>query len=155
MLPLKKAFEFRVTSESLRPTYETEDSTGADLRAAQDVVILPNQTVKVPTGVFIEKSEPVISQAGDNDGDADVFADIQIRPKSGRSAAGVFAQYGTVDHGYRGEIQVVLFNSTGAVVRIPAGEKVAQLVVGAALRLPFEVKQVTRGEGGFGSTGAT
>ncbi len=64
---------------------------------------------------------------------------------------------GTIDCNYRGEIGVILFNSSRDKATIKAGTRVAQLVFN---KLPdvdiMEVKETSntdRGQGGFGSSG--
>lgn len=144
-------YEF-ACEEGMEPTYATAAATGADLRASQDVVILAGQTVLIPTGVRILRA---CAAWGMSDDRFETFIELQVRPKSGRSAAGLQAQFGTIDVDYQGEIQVIMHNATGGIVRIPKGEKVAQLVAGLAVRLDLKTYKRERGTGGFGSTGAT
>ena len=64
---------------------------------------------------------------------------------------------GTVDAGYRGELQVCLLNTSQEPVSIARGDRIAQLVVQEVPRVRVhEVERLPgshRGEGGFGSTG--
>jgi len=62
-----------------------------------------------------------------------------------------------IDSGYRGEIHVHLFNHSDEDVVIPAGEKIAQLILmkiwtGQAAEVD-ELENSQRGTGGFGSSG--
>ena len=62
---------------------------------------------------------------------------------------------GTIDSDYRGEIKVILVNTSDTQQRI-IGRKIAQLVicpVVTAKLIPFTLDETERGEGGFGSTG--
>jgi len=65
---------------------------------------------------------------------------------------------GSVDSDYRGNLKVLLFNSTSADVVLSKGDRIVQLVPAARLQhQKFEwtdvVSQTERGDGGFGHTG--
>ena len=67
---------------------------------------------------------------------------------------------GTVDQGYTGEIQVILFNTTNQTKLIKKGQKIAQAVVcpvvsGKWIKLTKKdiIEPKDRNHNGFGSTG--
>lgn len=129
------------------PEYQTEDSAGADLRAAidEDVVLQPGDKAMIPTGLSI-----ALPQGTEG----------QVRPRSGlaaRHAVTVVNAPGTVDADYRGEVKVVLINLGKEPFTIERGMRIAQLVVAPYLRAEFDetgtLPETFRGEGGFGSTG--
>jgi dUTP pyrophosphatase len=65
---------------------------------------------------------------------------------------------GTIDAGYRGEVQVVLINTDPAEpFTVRRGDRIAQLVVQPVAHARFldvaELPGSPRGDGGFGSTG--
>ena len=67
---------------------------------------------------------------------------------------------GTVDNGYTGEVQVIVFNTNNHTVSIPKGMKVGQAVLCpvvngkyVSLELLEKVEDKERGDNGFGSTG--
>ncbi len=67
---------------------------------------------------------------------------------------------GTVDNGYNGEIQVIVFNTNNHIVTIPKGMKVAQAVLCPVVNGKWvelvensDVTEKDRGDNGFGSTG--
>ena len=67
---------------------------------------------------------------------------------------------GTVDAGYRGELQIILINhDKSEPVSFKRGDRIAQLVIQKVERAEFiEVRDLPgsgRGTGGFGSTGRT
>src|SRR4029453_3229731 len=84
-----------------------------------------------------------------------------VPPRSGlasRTGLTIVNAPGTVDAGYRGEINVTLLNTdAGTPVVLRRGDRVAQLVVQLVSRARFvEVERLpgsVRGTGGFGSTG--
>ena len=86
--------------------------------------------------------------------------EAQVRPRSGLAAkhgVTVLNSPGTVDADYRGEINVLLINHGGAPFTIRRGERIAQMVIAAAvqaeLRPVTALSETERGSGGFGSTG--
>ena len=128
------------------PAYAHPGDAGADLVTTQDVVLEPGQRAMVPTGVAIALP------AG--------YAAF-VHPRSGlahKLGVGVVNAPGTVDAGYRGEIQVLLVNHDRTdTVRLRRGDRIAQLVVQRVERARFHEVELlpgsARGEGGHGSTG--
>lgn len=83
-----------------------------------------------------------------------------VHPRSGlarRHGVTVANAPGTIDAGYRGEVQVLLCNLGDEPVTLAAGERVAQLLLQPVGLAPAtevtELDATDRGEGGFGSTG--
>lgn len=128
------------------PAVARAGDAGTDLLAARDVELGPGERVLVPTGVAIALP--------------DGYAAF-VHPRSGLAArygVTVVNAPGTVDAGYRGEIQVPLLNTDPVrAVRFQRGDRIAQLVVQRVERVVFhEVRALpgsARGDGGFGSTG--
>lgn len=84
--------------------------------------------------------------------------EIQVRSRSGvtlKRGLIVANSPGTVDSDYKGEIGVIIYNSTPYLNPITKGEKIAQLVLAAVYKMDFGDTDSSkiRGEGGFGSTG--
>lgn len=128
------------------PRYAHDGDAGADLCAAVDVVLAPGARILVPTGVAVALPSGYVGL---------------VHPRSGlasRLGVTVLNAPGTVDAGYRGEIQVNLVNhdpvTTATIAR---GDRIAQLVVQRVERADFVVvdrlADTTRGAGGHGSTG--
>ena len=127
------------------PVYQTSGSTGADLRCTEQFTIEPGETKLVGTGLYIEDHQQTDR----------LSLDIQIRSRSSLAIKGLIVKNApaTIDVDYRDEIKVMLLNNSGVTQSITAGFRIAQLVVGAAFKLPeFGEKDATR-TGGFGSTG--
>jgi dUTP pyrophosphatase len=128
------------------PAYAHPGDAGADLVTSVDLTLRPGERRTVPTGVAIALP--------------DGYAAF-VHPRSGlaaRHGVTVVNAPGTVDAGYRGEINVTLLNTDGAdPVVLRRGDRVAQLVVQRVERARFvEVARLPgslRGGGGFGSTG--
>ena len=144
-----KEFEIRIVSRSgYIPSYETEGSAGADLRAwlpEGPVTLLPGERRLIPTGLFVELPPGI---------------EAQIRARSGLSIKHGFTMMngvGTVDSDYRGEWNVPLVNLGQEAYTILDGDRIAQMVLAryeqVEFRLTDEINETERGAGGFGSTG--
>jgi len=128
------------------PAYAHPGDAGADLRAAEEVVLPPGGRAVVRTGVAVAVP--------------DGYAAF-VHPRSGlaaRHGVTLVNTPGTVDAGYRGEVRVVLINTDRAEpFTVRRGDRIAQLVVQPVARARFldvgELPASPRGDGGFGSTG--
>jgi dUTP pyrophosphatase len=128
------------------PAYAHPGDAGADLCAAEDVLLPPGGRATVGTGLAVAVP----------DGHA-----AFVHPRSGlaaRHGITVVNAPGTVDAGYRGEVRVVLLNTDrDEPFTVRRGDRIAQLVVQPVTRVRFldvaELPPTPRGEGGFGSTG--
>ena len=140
--------EIKIISKSgVLPTYETEGSAGADLRAYLDepVTLMPGERRLVPTGLFVELP---------------VGIEAQIRARSGmaiKHGIGLVNGVGTVDSDYRGEWNVPLINFSNEPYTIHNGDRIAQVVFASYVKGEFvvteKIDETERGAGGFGHTG--
>ena len=155
-------------AENIVPEYATEGSVGLDLIAVslkgiysgtkkvhQEVIdkctpknyfsLRPGERALVGTGIFMEVPEG---------------HELQIRSRSGmawKRGLVVANSPGTIDQDYRGEIGVILLNTTAYIIRVDLGEKIAQAVLSpitkiTTLDIVAELSKTTRDEGGYGST---
>jgi dUTP pyrophosphatase len=128
------------------PAYAHPGDAGADLCAAEEVVLPPGARATVGTGVALAVP--------------DGYAAF-VHPRSGlasRHGITVVNAPGTIDAGYRGEVKVVLLNTDREEpFTVHRGDRVAQLVVQPVARARFlevaELPPSSRGAGGFGSSG--
>jgi len=137
-----------VHDDAVFPKYVYPSDSGFDLHSTQDLTIGPFGRILVPTGIKVSFQEGY---------------EIQVRPKSGlaiKQGLTVLNTPGTVDQGYTGEIQVIVFNTNNYTVMIPKGMKVAQAVLCPVINgkyVKFEqvdtLNEKDRGDNGFGSTG--
>lgn len=144
-----KELEIKIVSKSGRmPSYETEGSAGADLRAwlpDGPVTLQPGERRLIPTGLFVELPPGI---------------EAQIRARSGLSikhGITMINGVGTVDSDYRGEWNVPLVNLGSEPYTIQDGDRIAQMVLAryekALFSLTEEINDTQRGAGGFGHTG--
>ncbi len=129
------------------PNYTTLGSAGMDIRADSEyyIAIPPHQTKLIPTGLYVAIPEGY---------------ELQIRSRSGLTLQyGIIVANspGTVDSDYRGEIGVILLNTSNDEYVITPGERIAQMILAKYERIEWEVTEklpsTDRGIGGFGSTG--
>lgn len=132
--------------------YKTEGSACADLRyfdfdgSKPELLIFPGETVMVHTGVSMWINDPKFT--------ALVF------PRSGLGSKGLILAntVGVIDSDYQGEIMLVLKNAGQGMIKIAAGDRIAQVgIFHIAQPVFYKVKEFPeitwRGKGGFGSTG--
>ena len=137
-----------VHENAVIPKYAYPSDSGFDLHATEEVIIGPFGRALVPTGLKVSFEEGY---------------EIQVRPKSGlaiKQGLTVLNTPGTVDQGYTGEIQVIVFNTNNTTVTIPKGMKVGQGVLCPVVQGKYvnieqvgQVEDKDRGNNGFGSTG--
>lgn len=129
------------------PAYETEGSSGMDLRAwlNENITMQPMQRALIPTGLFIELPQGY---------------EAQVRPRSGlaiKQGITCLNTPGTIDSDYRGEIKVILINLSEETQIIQNGDRIAQMIISpvsrAVLIKTAVINETERGEGGFGHTG--
>ena len=136
----------RLDPEVPVPTYARPGDAGCDLVTTVAVDLAPGERALLPTGLAIALP--------------DGYAAF-VHPRSGLAAhhgVGLVNAPGTIDAGYRGEIQVVLVNHDPREhVRLARLDRVAQLVVQqveqVAWRETGELPPSARGAHGHGSTG--
>jgi dUTP pyrophosphatase len=125
----------------------TEHAAGYDLSACLEspLVLAAGSRALVPTGLAIEL--PPGTEA-------------QIRPRSGlaiKFGIGILNSPGTIDADYRGEIQVILFNTSATDFIVEPRMRIAQMIVSQVVDTTFVLKdslsESSRQEGGFGHTG--
>jgi dUTP pyrophosphatase len=128
------------------PSYSHPGDAGADLFAREDVTLGPGERRLVPTGIALALPEGYVGL---------------VHPRSGlahRSGLSIVNAPGTIDAGYRGEVQVCLVNLDQTTpIELRRGDRIAQLVVQRFETAAFvEVDALpdsSRGAGGYGSTG--
>ena len=123
----------------VEPKYNYPSDSGFDLHSTEDLTIPPFGRILVPTGLSFDIKDGY---------------EIQVRSKSGLNSPG------TVDNGYTGEVQVIVFNTNNHEVKITKGMKVGQAVLCPVVNgkwVNLTNKQIVtskdRGDNGFGSTG--
>ncbi len=129
------------------PNYETEGSSGMDIRASvrEPVLLEPGEIKLIPTGMAVS-----IPQGYEG----------QIRPRSGlalKHGVGLINSPGTIDSDYRGEIAVIMINWGEKSFTIRRGDRIAQMIISKVHRADLvevdDLDSTKRGGGGFGHSG--
>jgi dUTP pyrophosphatase len=136
----------RLDSSVPLPSYAKPGDAGADLTSRIDVTLQPGERKLVPTGISIALPNGYVAL---------------VHPRSGlaiKHGVTMVNSPGTVDAGFRGELQIILINhDPKAAISFKKGDRIAQLVIQRVEHAEFiEVKTLPgsdRGSGGFGSTG--
>lgn len=134
-------------SNNKLPEYATSMSAGFDLRAnlEKSVILKAGDRMLIGTGLFIALKPGY---------------EAQVRPRSGlalKKGITVLNTPGTIDADYRGEVGVILYNTSKEDFIIEPGERIAQMVIAkynqAEFELVEELDETERGDGGYGHTG--
>ena len=136
----------KLREDAIIPKFALAEDIGADIFTPEDIDILPHQSAFVKTGIALEIPKGY---------------EGQVRPKSGialKKGVTVLNTPGTIENTYRGELGIILFNTSDNKCTFNAGDKVAQLVIKKVPTVEIiEVEELDmnteRGTGGFGSTG--
>ncbi|MFZ2726183.1 MAG: dUTP diphosphatase [Methylococcaceae bacterium] len=130
------------------PDYATTGSAGLDLRAclAESVVLNPNETLLIPTGLAIYIENPHLAAV--------------LLPRSGlghKHGIVLGNLVGLIDSDYQGQVLVSCWNRGDTAFTINVGDRIAQMVFVPVMQVQFvkvdDFEQSARNSGGFGHTG--
>jgi len=128
------------------PKYSKGGDAGADIVTRVDLTLEPGERTLAPTGIAIALPNGYAAFA---------------HPRSGlaiKHGVSMVNTPGTIDAGFRGELQVILINlDPRESISFKRGDRIAQLVFQKVEHADFvEVEELPgsgRSDGGFGSTG--
>lgn len=134
----------RLKQDAILPLRAHEGDAGLDLVSPSTVVLAPQERKLVMLGFSVAISEG--------------FSGL-VCPRSGlaaKSGVTVLNAPGIIDSSYRGEVGVILINLSNENVVLPAGSRIAQLLL-VPINSPKpewvdNLGDTERGKGGFGST---
>lgn len=133
----------KLDPEAKVPAYAHPGDAGMDVFALEDTTIEPGQTVKVRTGVAMELPAGYVSLVWDKSSVAINY--------------GIKTVGGVIDAGYRGEYIIGMVNLSKVPYTFEKHHKVAQILIQrveyAILTETDELRDSSRSDGGFGSTG--
>lgn len=136
---------FTVTNGELTPKQAIKGDVGYDLRSGIELDIGPGKTVLVPTGLTLELPTQCFAMVCSKSGLALHYGITVVNSP------------GIIDSGYRGEIKVILRNSSDTLYKVEKFSKVAQLIITqyptVNLVPVLELDSTDRADKGFGSTG--
>ena len=139
----------KLSNRAVIPTKATNDSVGYDLYACleKSVTIKPGKIVKITSGISIEITDKNIGGF--------IFARSGLATNHGIIPVNCV---GIIDNDYRGEIIIVLKNTSCLDYEIENGDRIAQIVFMPVINfeniiIVEELSKSDRGVGAFGSTG--
>lgn len=145
----------KTNPDAVVPTQKKGD-VGFDVSSVVDVEIAPGETQTVSTGLQI--ADQIVTPKQNVK-----VQFLKVEGRSGLASRGIFPVGGIIDPDYRGEIGVILHNSSKDTFKINKGDRIAQLVCYTVLAsnifntvrfvLAEEVSETERGNKGFGSSG--
>lgn len=167
--------KFKLEENVTLPKYQSEGAVGMDVIANSiikvfkgDVEITGEKLKKIKEGfkergyIKLRPFERMLFGTGVTLAKMDNDLEIQVRSRSGKALKQgliVINQPGTIDPDYRGEIGVIIYNSSPFLNKIELSERIAQLVVNEIVKpkieVVSEVSKTKRGFDGFGSTGTS
>lgn len=132
----------KMNEDAIIPKYGSAKAGLCDLYAIEDKIVPAGTTEIIGTGIACEPPEGFM---------------LKIRSRSGLASKGIITVGGEIDEDYRGEIKVILLNTSGTDFTIAKGDRIAQMELRRYQQIDFnEVKNLSdtaRGVNGFGSSG--
>ena len=158
-----KKLEIKVVNKSLNdlPAYATQGSAGMDVRAwvinesfmgdgaewdevEKCIRIFSGGRALIHTGLYFELPEGYV---------------LQVCPRSGlaiKNGITIVNSPGLLDSDYRGELGVILMNTSDEPFEVRTGDRIAQIMITKYEQVQFtetdELSETERGDGGFGHT---
>jgi len=133
----------KLNPEATMPEYAHPGDAAFDVFAAKDTKVPARDRAIVSTGIAMEIPTGYVALVWDKGGPPAKF--------------GLTTMAGVLDSGYRGEILIVMYNTTDQDFTFKKGDKVAQILIQrVAQGIIVETNQLSetsRAEGRFGSTG--
>lgn len=125
------------------PTYANPGDAGMDLRTREGKMLKAGERYCFPTGFAMAIPDGFVGLVWDRSG-------LALRE-------GLTCLAGVVDSGYRGEVGVVVLNTSKNPISIEKGDRIAQMLIQEIKQAKIkEVKSLSvtkRGKGGFGASG--
>lgn len=121
------------------PNRALYNDAGSDVRVLKDISVPAHSVCRIPLGFGIVVPDGLMAL---------------LMPRSGLNSKGITVLYSPIDSGYRGEISIIVYNTTDSTYEIKEGDKVGQLVIVPCILADFvwDLGEERRSNG-FGSTG--
>ena len=141
----KIIFFKKLSPKAKLPEFKTDGAACADVYSIDEIIIAPNSTVVVKTGLAMQIPSGHC---------------VIIRGRSGLSVNHNYhVKTGILDEDYRGEMGIIISNnSNNEELHIDKGDRIAQIMLVPVVQFKskevVELSETNRGTGGFGSTGS-
>ncbi len=129
--------------QAIVPQYIRLGDAGMDLYSNEEIILLPKERTLISTGISMAIPIGHVGLIWDRSG---------LAAKNGLTTLG-----GVIDETYRGEIKVVIYNSSNTSFTIERGTRIAQMLIQQVDQKKIieveELDETIRGDGSFGSSG--
>jgi dUTP pyrophosphatase len=126
----------------IKPTKGSEYSAGIDIYSPISADVPAYTTLRIPLQIAIEINNDEV---------------VITSERSSMGKKGIHSIGNIIDSDYRGEISIVLQNSSNTIYSFNVGDRIGQLLVHKigdnTINFVDELSDTDRGSGGFGSTG--
>lgn len=133
----------KLSPDAKIPSKSREGDAAYDLSSGEDYLLKPGERHLFKLGFALEIKEGFVALIWDRSGTAANY--------------GLHALAGVVDPNYRGEVGVVLLNTSSQEYQVKKGDRIAQLLIQKTEEVEFEevaeLAESTRGEQGWLSSG--
>lgn len=133
----------KLKEDAVLPQYAHPGDAGMDFFSNEELNLKPGERRLVLTGISMAIPENYVGLIWDKSGIAANF--------------GIKTMAGVVDASYRGEIKILLRNTSQEEFKVEKGMKIAQMLIQPVEQKELieveELDETERQEGGFGSTG--
>ena len=124
------------------PSKSDPGCAGYDICSGEFVFVPKNSRKLISTGLCVEIPS---------------YYYLRVAPRSSMAVKGIDVGAGVIDSSYRGEVKILLINTTDEDYIINKGDKIAQLIMercsNAKVVLTDTLTETERGLKGFGSSG--
>lgn len=138
-----KLYIKKIDEAASLPKYAMPGDAGMDLAACESAVIPAGKRATIRTGIAMAIPEGYVGLVWDRSGHA--------------RKSGITCLAGVIDSGYRGEIGVVLYNTSENDFQISVGDRIAQLLIQPVVQPELEfvdnLDTTERGDAGWGKSG--
>lgn len=121
---------------------KSHGDAGYDIRSNEKYVIPGMSRMLISSGISMSF-------------DSGMYA--QLHSRSGMALKGIDTVGGVIDSNYRGEIRVILSNTTSQPFQIDIGDRISQIVFHSIynpnIKMIAQLDSTIRGDSGFGSSG--
>ena len=133
----------KLSKEVCPPEYILDSDVGLDLRANENISLMPMEQKAVKTGLKIKIPDGHVGLIRDRAG---IISEMKVHTVAG-----------TFDPDYRGEVSIVVVNFGDEEVEIEKGMRIAQMIIlpitRVGVKIVKDLSETKRGSKGFGSTG--
>lgn len=133
----------KLNKEAIIPKYAHQGDAGLDLYSIEEHLLKSKERHIFKLGITMELPLGYVGLIWDKSGLAAKF--------------GIKTMGGVIDHSYRGDIGVILYNTSENDYTIKKGDKIAQMLIqqieSAEIEEKEKLSETIRNDGGFGSTG--